>query len=42
MAVSIATNALSILLNLLLTFELGLGIRGSAMSYLFSVAAAPP
>ena len=38
MAVSIATNALSILLNLLLTFELGLGIRGSAMSYLFSVA----
>lgn len=38
MAVSIVTNVLSIALNLLLTFALDLGIRGSAMSYLFSVA----
>lgn len=37
MMVSVATNVLSILLNLLLTFALDLGIKGSAMSYLFSV-----
>ena len=38
MLVSVAANALSILFNLIFTLKLALGIRGSALSYLLSVA----
>lgn len=40
MVVSVALNALSLILNMVFSLGLGMGVRGAALSYLLSVAAA--